>query len=271
MRDHIIAWLQGPRPYNEGAALYAKYGSNQRLRRLFLTREDPTLRGILLEELRRLSGLSNAAMRTLRRYAYTPTTPHTDAPEQETAQQTPQPTAADTATLATPEMTRRVLGFRERFPFLAQPDCPDILKILVSDMFTAYGAWKDARRRLLDLPADADLKEAASLAETVVEKFLEDDAMWRELEHYRDHGEILGEAPVMARYFEEQEVSKMTDLALIKAKNAAKANLSKNRKRLRQCPDTSKDRADMLRELVDKWERRYNILNAEEERREKNA
>ena len=37
-----------------------------------------------------------------------------------------------------PETVRKAIRFREEFPFLRQPDCPDELKVLVADMFSAY-------------------------------------------------------------------------------------------------------------------------------------
>ena len=38
-----------------------------------------------------------------------------------------------------PEPVRKMIRFREKYTFLNSPDCPDVLKILVADMFTAYG------------------------------------------------------------------------------------------------------------------------------------
>ena len=55
---------------------------------------------------------------------------------------------------AAPETVTKMIRFREKFTFLNSPDCPDILKILVSDMFTAYGKYKEAFARLEVTPDD---------------------------------------------------------------------------------------------------------------------
>lgn len=267
MKEEIINWLRGPRPYAEGAALYAKYGTNVRMKVVFRQCEDSTLRGMLAEELRRLSGLSGAELRSLPRMAHAPHAESAPVQPEATAQFTDSGKAAP----ASPDVVKKVVTFRERFPFLAAPDCPDSLKILVNDMFTSYGKWKDARRALLEMPGDGDLTEAARLAETVVEEFLADEAMWKELEYYKQHHEILGEAPQMRRYRLELEITEMTDMALLKAKNTAKANLSKNEKRLKQTPEDKGDRIKAYQELIDKWRERLMLINAEERSRLKNA
>lgn len=70
-----------------------------------------------------------------------------------------------------PEPVRKMIRFREKYPFLNSPDCPDVLKILVADMFTAYGNYKAAHARLQVL-GDADSATAAADCETVVTEYL---------------------------------------------------------------------------------------------------
>lgn len=88
---------------------------------------------------------------------------------------------------------RRMIRFREKYPFLNAPDCPDELKILVADMFTAYGNYKTAFARLQVLD-DAETAEAAAECETIVTEYLKNREIWDELEYYREHGVILGKA-----------------------------------------------------------------------------
>ena len=93
---------------------------------------------------------------------------------------------------AAPETVTKMIRFREKFTFLNSPDCPDILKILVSDMFTAYGKYKEAFARLEVTPDDVSSLSTAQEAQAVVENFITNREMWDELEYYRENGKILG-------------------------------------------------------------------------------
>ena len=66
---------------------------------------------------------------------------------------------------AAPETVTKMIRFREKFTFLNSPDCPDILKILVSDMFTAYGKYKEAFARLEVTPDDVSSLSTAQEAQ----------------------------------------------------------------------------------------------------------
>ena len=79
---------------------------------------------------------------------------------------------------AAPETVTKMIRFREKFTFLNSPDCPDILKILVSDMFTAYGKYKEAFANLYAEKAEnwantvflmGNVKEAKNLLKLAAE------------------------------------------------------------------------------------------------------
>lgn len=70
MKEKIIAYLSGPRPYREGIALYEEYGLNLMLKATFRRNaETDLLRATLMEELRKLAGISETAFRTMQRKA----------------------------------------------------------------------------------------------------------------------------------------------------------------------------------------------------------
>ena len=53
MKEKIIAYLSGPRPYREGIALYEEYGLNLMLKASFRRNaETDLLRATLMEEMR---------------------------------------------------------------------------------------------------------------------------------------------------------------------------------------------------------------------------
>ncbi|MDO4779815.1 MAG: hypothetical protein Q3992_02180, partial [Bacteroides sp.] len=53
-----------------------------------------------------------------------------------------------------PEEVTNAIRFRDKYPFLREATCPDELKILVSDMFTAHDKYRTAHKKLADTPAD---------------------------------------------------------------------------------------------------------------------
>lgn len=231
----------------DGVVLYEKYGQNkamaETLRRRGVTQSS---RDILMEELRKTAGISEAEFRTIRQQATTPQTAVAAmAP-------TPEPRPARPAT----ETTKKVIAFRDRFPFLKEDDCPDVLKILVADMFTAYGRYKEAHARLAAMPDDADARETARLSEEVVENFIKDREIWEELEYYQEHHELLGKTERVKAIMASEELKGLSEIDLMKKLNSAKTNQSKARKT---------DDAEKL----EQWTRRREVLEKEIEARKK--
>ena len=320
MRKEIINYLKGPRPWAAGVALYLKYGHNLMLRKTFMHRmETADLRITLVEELRKLAGITPAELSQLKRVAAAPAPKqptHTVDVEGELME------LADKFGVTVDEMfteefqervrsmddleqerddleaerddlelerddlserleeaekkyrelsptVKKIIRFREKFKFLDKPDCPDELKVLV--MFTALGKYKDAHANLAAMPDDADLAEAARLAEECVENYLANREMWEELEYYQEHGEVLGKCAKLRALKEAQTVAAMDDLELTRRYSSAQTNTSKQRKRLKEA-EKSKDEAkiEAAREALAKWEAKATALREELEKRKKN-
>ena len=74
MKQEIITYLAGPRNFIQGVELYEKYGINRMLKKSFRRQgETETMKAILLEELRKLAGLSEREFKTIRRNSKQPT------------------------------------------------------------------------------------------------------------------------------------------------------------------------------------------------------
>lgn len=132
---------------------------------------------------------------------------------------------------ATPEPVRKMIRFREKYTFLNSPDCPDELKILVADMFTAYGEYKAAHARLQTL-GDADSATAAADCEKVVLEYLKNREIWDELEYYRENGAILGKAAKFREARTAEDLTVLSDVDLISKLQSASVQASKNKKKL---------------------------------------
>lgn len=172
--------------------------------------------------------------------------------------------AVRTKYAATPEPVRKMIRFREKYKFLNDPECPDILKILVADMFTAYGQYKQAFAELQKLPDNAEAAQALENCRTVVENYLRNREIWDELEYYRANGTILGKAAKFKELEVAEDLAELSDVDLMKKIQSAKVNISKNKKRLSEGNADEKGAA-----LYDSWVQRLDELERERERRKK--
>ncbi len=279
MKKIIIEYLQGTRNLAQGIDLVLKYTKNALLRRNLAHRRGPDTRyqGMVMEELRQLAGLSLFEFLHMKRYAKKPPVidiVKEDEPtdkelelqgrvEELEDQVTELEDQLDDTKRAKPasETVQRMISFRQRFPFLNNKDCPDVLKILVADMFTAYGRYKDDHRKIREVPGD---KIASDLAGSIIENFLEDRQIMKELEHYRDTGALLGQHPKVAAVLEQRALENMSDFDLAKALKNAMANISKANVLMN---DPAK--AEAAKARLEKWTIRKAAIQAEIEKRSK--
>ena len=276
MKQKIIDYLEGPRNLAEGIALVLAHSSNVPLvRNLQRRRQDSPYAGAVFEELRKMAGLTTFAFLHLKRHAkrppelnpaangLNPTAVHIDENPNDSQQAKAQPSPQEPAAKPVSDTLQKMLNFRKRFPFLNDPKCPDILKVLVSDMFTAYGKYRDAHQQLAQVPDD---KMAPELTATVLDNFLEDRAIMAELEYYRDNGQLLGKHPKVAAQGKPDEISSMSDFDLAKALKNAMSNISKCRVVIEN-GKASDSVIDSAKERLPKWTARKEAIQAEIDRR----
>lgn len=164
-----------------------------------------------------------------------------------------------------PDAIKKTIRFREEFPFLNAPDCPDELKVLVADMFSAYDQFREAHESLVNMPDNASIAEAFKEAQTAVESYLDNREMWDELEYYKENGEVLGKAECLKALVEQKEISSLSDLDLSKQISNARSNISKAKASL-QAAENDEDKAKAETNLS-KWESRKSLLETELETR----
>lgn len=167
----------------------------------------------------------------------------------------------------TPEPVKKMIRFREKYPFLNSPDCPDVLKVLVADMFTSYDNYKAAHARLQVL---ADDEAAAALAdcEKVVTEYLKNREIWDELEYYRENGTILGKAAKFREMEAVEDYTKLSEIDLMKKLQSANVNESKHRKAV----NTAKEKGetnDRAEAALARWSATKKALQEEVARRKK--
>ena len=166
----------------------------------------------------------------------------------------------------TPEPVRKMIRFREKYPFLNSPDCPDVLKVLVADMFTSYDNYKSAHARLQVLADD----EAAAVAdcEKVVTEYLKNREIWDELEYYRENGAILGKAAKFREMEAAEDYTRLSEIDLMKKLQSANVNESKHRKAVNAAKEKGEtnDRAEAA---LARWSATKKAIQEEVARRKK--
>lgn len=305
-KKEIIAYLSGPRNYAEGVKLYERYGHNRMYKRRFALEDTEFSRALLIEELRNLAGLSEAEFKRLPRMSkvrpqlagkrasviiqddaalmdladsFGVTVDELVSPEfqdrvlaMEENEQRVEELADELETARrkyaeAPEPVRKMIRFREKYAFLNSPDCPDILKVLVNDLFAAYDAYKTAFARL-QLLSDQATAEAATEAEKVVTAYLANREIWDELEHYRTTGQILGKAAKFREAEATEDLAALSDLDLAKKLSSARANQSKHSKAVKEAEAAGDDPAKAAAAL-ERWTETRERIEAEIERRKK--
>ncbi len=166
-----------------------------------------------------------------------------------------------------PEPVRKMIRFREKYPFLSSPDCPDVLKILVADMFTAYGEYKAAHARLQAL-GDADAATAATDSEKVVTEYLKNREIWEELEYYRENGTILGKAAKFREAQAVEDFAALSDVELISKLQSASVQESKHKKKVAEAKAKGEENEKAAASLG-YWSNYKQALKAEVARRKK--
>lgn len=257
-KNEIIEYLEGPRDRIEGAILYQKYGTNLRLKRLFISDESQVGREMMLDELRKLAGLSDADFATMPRRAKKSKREKKIQPEPEIAK------IPETTYKEAPEPVKKMIRFRDKYSFLKSPDCPDVLKILVADMFTAHAEYVAAHARLQEL-GDAASEASMIDCEKVISNYLQNREILEELEYYRENGTILGKASKCREQTREdvEDLTLLSDIDLVKRYNSACVQVSKHKSKMDAGNEKSKT-------AFDRWTAQQQLLSDEIARR-KNA
>lgn len=157
---------------------------------------------------------------------------------------------------AVPDKIRHTMKLREEFPFLKEKDCPGELKELVADMLTAYDNYTQAHAKLFE---NISQKEVEELSKDVVENYLENRQIWAELNHYKEHGEVLGEHPLFDWIKRRDEIRAMKEGDLVKLRDSLRNNLPRTKKLIKDEPD-HKD-TEKRHERVEQFEKELDLVN----------
>ncbi|MDN3665615.1 hypothetical protein ACFFU1_16680 [Algibacter miyuki] len=166
-----------------------------------------------------------------------------------------------------PDDVKTQIKLRDEFPFLNEDNCPEEFYILVGKKFNYYDAWVNAHAHLLvhikDINQDASPinmtdEEVSEMALKAVENFEVNHAIWKELNHYKATGEILGAHPI----FIERKLKESIEALTVEAGTKRISNLNNYIRRDNKNAEKAKDDAekDKYLQKVVGWEVELNMI-----------
>lgn len=119
-------------------------------------------------------------------------------------------------------VTRPVPKLRERFTFLDDPECPVELQALVTRRISDYHQYS---RLYLQLRECETIEQCADIAEKLLDAYLDNQAIFRELEFYQKHRKVLGHHPLFRHFQELTHLRSMSVRDLIREQTKTKDNI----------------------------------------------
>lgn len=259
MKKEIIQYLKTDRSFSAGVALYMKYGINNAFKKtLNLQGETRLNKDLLLEELRKLAVIT---LQELNIILSKPVEKY--VPELVVIPDGPKET--DIRKIELPEMVKKSIKLRDEFPFLKNHECPNELKVLVADMLTNYDQYVLAHEELFT--AEGNTEALAAVAATV-ENYIENRAIWDELNHYKVNGTVLGVHPIFSRNEQFEALKQLTTQDLYKRKSTLYNAMARVKKQLKDeaeaKPELTKQRQDSLAEKEAEYKEVLRLLNINE-------
>ena len=154
------------------------------------------------------------------------------------------------------------LKIRVEFPFLKEENCPDEMKVLVSDKITAFQKVLEARAELFKHKDGQAFSEEEILehCKSAVENFQLNQEIYDELNHFKEEKEILGKHPIFSELMLKKEIEAMTGAEAQKEKTNLASRISKTKKKAENAKtkDTKEPFLAELKEL----EHKRNLVQA---------
>ena len=171
MKGEILEWLASGCNIDQGVKLLERYSKNRLLVRLVKTSPAKSLHLVIRE----LSILAEVIASDVNKFA----------------------SNANKLTLYVNSKPKKYPNFRAEFPFLIEPGCPMELRALVTDKFSSYFRYRELHAHLSDCTT---AQECAQTSGEIIENYLENRAIYAELDYYKNHKTVLGKHPIFRHF-----------------------------------------------------------------------
>lgn len=120
---------------------------------------------------------------------------------------------------------------RERFTFLDDPDCPVELQALVTRRITDYHQYSKLYRQLRGCES---LTELSTTCGKLLDAYLDNQAIFREMDYYQEHGKVLGRHPLFKHFRQLNSLRSMSIRDLIAEERKTRDNIWRVNSELRK-------------------------------------
>lgn len=164
---------------------------------------------------------------------------------------------ADKTTASSQEKVR---GFRDEFPFLNEPGCPMELRALVTDKFSSFYRYRDLHKGLSDCTT---AKDCANNCRLLIDNYLENRAIYDELDYYKKHGTVLGRHHIFKHMNKMKALRKMSIKELVEKQIRLEHNIWRIESELKKQdkPHLEKERSRRLKEKMAELAEVKRLLN----------
>jgi hypothetical protein len=162
-----------------------------------------------------------------------------------------------------PEPVKQAIKLRADYPFLAERDCPPVLKALVGEKLEAYDSFRHAHE---DLFTAGTFKEQEEAALAVIDNYLNNQVIFDELKHYLENKALLGVHWAVRAELDRQEVENLNPLELAKERSNLQKSIAKYQKQIKEEQEKGEaadlDKVKSWEDLVATKTARFNLIEA---------
>lgn len=121
------------------------------------------------------------------------------------------------------------IKLRNQWPFLSDPGCPPELKLLISDKITVFTNCVQLYNGLTNVTNNEEQLHTTS---KLVDNFIENHKIYKELKHYLDNRKVLGEHPVFSQYMRIKALRNLSTMDLFNKKKNLENNIWRTKSKI---------------------------------------
>lgn len=155
------------------------------------------------------------------------------------------------------EEKEQTYKIREQYSFLNDEDCPEELLIVVGKKISAWKRYQQYHSEIQKKVAEnANPDDYSELTAKSLEAYEQNQSLEKELMHYAEKKEILGQDACLVEYKMKKEVDVMTNDELVKYMNSSSKFFSENKKKLEKEDISPEDTSKLSKKIA---EREYKL------------
>jgi len=151
---------------------------------------------------------------------------------------------------------------RDQWPFLNEPDCPVELQALITRRITAYHQYSSLYPKLRDCQS---VTELSIVCGKLLDAYIDNQAIFREMEYYKKHRKVLGRHPFFRHYQQLTRLRSSTTGQLFRERQRTLDNIWRVKSEIRKGdkPHLDAKRRKRLEEYELKLQEINNLLGEE--------